>query len=60
MGRAFAHCLTRMGSPGVYSMWFPMTFGPPKTDRDWQITHSHASTPFCMDETRKAALDLEP
>jgi ketosteroid isomerase-like protein len=57
---AFAHCLTRMGSPGVFSMWFRLTMGLRKGGAGWQITHIHASTPFYMDGTSRAALDLEP
>lgn len=57
---AFAHCLARMGSPGAFSMWFRLTIGLRKTGAGWQVTHTHASTPFYMDQTRRAALDLEP
>jgi ketosteroid isomerase-like protein len=57
---AYAHCLSRMGSPGTFSMWFRLTVGLRKTTVGWQITHSHASTPFYMDQDRKAALDLQP
>jgi hypothetical protein len=31
-----------------------------KSQRTWQIAHLHASVPFYMDETRRAALDLTP
>jgi ketosteroid isomerase-like protein len=57
---AYAHCLARMGSPGAFSMWFRLTFGLRKSDAGWQVTHTHASTPFYMDQARSAALDLEP
>lgn len=57
---AYAHCLSRMGSPGTFSMWFRTTIGLRKTAAGWQITHTHASTPFYMDETTKAAIDLAP
>jgi ketosteroid isomerase-like protein len=57
---AFAHCLARMGSPGAFSMWFRLTIGLHKSGEGWQITHTHASTPFYMDQTRRAALDLKP
>lgn len=56
----YAHCLVRMGSPGTYSMWFRMTIGVRRRDVGWQITHLHTSTPFYMDQTRAAALDLTP
>ena len=31
-----------------------------KDEGTWQIAHLHASVPFYMDETRRAALDLTP
>jgi ketosteroid isomerase-like protein len=57
---AFAHGLGRMGSPGAFSLWFRFTVGLRKHQGTWQITHLHASVPFYMDETRRAALDLTP
>jgi ketosteroid isomerase-like protein len=57
---AFAHGLARMGSAGAFSMWFRITFGLRKTGGRWQITHIHASVPFNMDQTFKAAVDLQP
>jgi ketosteroid isomerase-like protein len=57
---AYAHCLAKMGSPGVFGMWFHLTVCLRKTGPGWRITHTHASTPFYMDETQKAALDLQP
>jgi ketosteroid isomerase-like protein len=57
---AFAHGLARMGSPGVFSLWFRETYGLRKTDGRWRITHIHGSVPFYMDEASKAALDLRP
>jgi ketosteroid isomerase-like protein len=57
---AFAHALGRMGSPGGFSLWFRFTVGLRKSQRTWQIAHLHASVPFYMDETRRAALDLTP
>ena len=49
-----------MGSAGAFSMWFRITFGPRKTQGQWQITHIHESVPFNMDQTFKAAIDLQP
>jgi ketosteroid isomerase-like protein len=57
---AFAHGLSRMGSPGRYSLWSRFTAGLRKRSGIWQIAHLHASVPFYMDETRRAAVDLEP
>jgi ketosteroid isomerase-like protein len=41
-------------------MWFRLTIGLRKRDAGWRIVHTHASTPFHMNEARKAALDLQP
>ena len=57
---AFAHGLGRMGSPGAVSLWFRFTVGLRKHQGMWRFTHLHASVPFYMDETRRAALDLTP
>jgi ketosteroid isomerase-like protein len=57
---AYAHGLSRMGSPGQFSLWFRFTVGLDKREGAWQISHLHASVPFYMDETMKAALDLVP
>jgi ketosteroid isomerase-like protein len=56
----YAHGLSRMGSPGVYSLWFRFTAGLRKQNGTWQIAHLHASVPFYMDQTMKAAVDLAP
>jgi ketosteroid isomerase-like protein len=57
---AYAHGLARMGSAGVFSMWLRVTFGLRKTGDRWQITHLHGSVPFHMDQTFRAAVDLQP
>jgi ketosteroid isomerase-like protein len=57
---AYAYGLARMGSAGAFSMWFRITFGLRKTQGRWQITHIHESVPFNMDQTFKAAIDLQP
>jgi ketosteroid isomerase-like protein len=57
---AYAHGLARMGAAGAFSMWFRVTFGLRKTKGRWQITHLHESVPFHMDQTFKAAADLQP
>jgi ketosteroid isomerase-like protein len=59
-GVGYAHGLARMGSPGAFSMWFRITLGLRKTERRWQITHLHESVPFNMDQSFKAAVDLQP
>jgi ketosteroid isomerase-like protein len=62
---AFAHALTRMtatsaGGPGPFSFWFRSTFGLRRLDGRWRIVHEHQSTPFHMDGSFRAAVDLEP
>lgn len=57
---AYAHGLARMGSAGMFSMWFRVTIGLRKERGRWQITHTHESVPFYMDDNFKAATDLQP
>jgi ketosteroid isomerase-like protein len=53
---AFCHSLNRLGG----ALWFRSTLGLRKIDGAWRITHEHNSTPFYMDGSDKAALDLQP
>jgi uncharacterized protein (TIGR02246 family) len=62
---AFCHGLSRMGAPPndseeAFELWFRVTVGLRKIDGAWRITHEHESTPFYMDGSSKAALDLRP
>ncbi|GAA4019612.1 SgcJ/EcaC family oxidoreductase [Allokutzneria multivorans] len=62
---AFCHSLNRLaatphGSPEGFEMWFRVTLGLRRVDGDWKITHEHASTPFYMDGSFRAATDLKP
>ncbi|MGI8624855.1 MAG: YybH family protein [Solirubrobacteraceae bacterium] len=62
---AFCHSLNRLGatpdgSSEPFEMWFRATVCLRKVDGAWQITHEHSSTPFYMDGSFKAALDLKP
>ena len=41
-------------------LWFRSTVGLRRTAAGWQITHEHDSTPFYMDGSDRAALDLKP
>ena len=41
-------------------LWFRSTLCLQKIDGTWRIAHEHASTPFYMDGSNKAALDLKP
>jgi len=43
-----------------FDLWFRATDGLRKVDGRWQVTHEHNSTPFYMDGSLKAAVDLEP
>jgi ketosteroid isomerase-like protein len=62
---AFCHSLNRlsatprgMGQP--FSLWFRATLCLTKIEGRWSISHEHNSTPFYMDGSLRAALDLEP
>jgi ketosteroid isomerase-like protein len=62
---AFAHALSRMtatpaGATEPFSFWFRSTFGLRRLDGQWRIVHLHDSTPFHMDGSFRAAVDLEP
>ena len=52
---ALCHSLNQLGA-----LWFRSTIGPRKTGGAWRITHEHNSTPFYMDGSDTAALDLQP
>lgn len=41
-------------------IWFRTTMCFRKIDGDWRIVHDHSSTPFYMDGSLKAAIDLKP
>ena len=53
---AFCHSLNHLGS----ALWFRSTIGLRKIGGEWRIAHEHNSTPFYMDGSDKAALDLQP
>ncbi|NJO56591.1 MAG: SnoaL-like domain-containing protein [Rhodospirillales bacterium] len=40
--------------------WFRVTTCFQKRDGTWKITHDHSSTPFHMDGSYRAAVDLQP
>jgi len=58
--RGLRTLLGRMGSPGKFSLWYRLTVGLRKREGQWRIAHTHASVPFYMDESGRAALDLAP
>jgi ketosteroid isomerase-like protein len=61
---AFGHGLTHMTGTKTdgeqVDLWFRSTVGLRRTAAGWQITHEHDSTPFYMDGSDRAALDLKP
>jgi uncharacterized protein (TIGR02246 family) len=62
---AYCHSLNRLsatprGSEQGFTLWFRATVCLRKIDGAWWITHEHSSTPFYMDGSFRAALDLEP
>ncbi|EJN06116.1 nuclear transport factor 2 family protein [Phyllobacterium sp. YR531] len=61
---AFVRCLVRMTgtktSGEKADLWFRQTLGLIKRDDIWKIAHTHASVPFYMDGSFKAAIDLTP
>ena len=57
---AVAYGLTRMGDRRTFELWFRTTLVLRETDGRWQIAHAHDSTPFHMDGSLRAAVDLTP
>jgi ketosteroid isomerase-like protein len=62
---AFCHSLNRLaatpiGVPDGFELWFRSTVCLNKIDGQWLIAHEHESTPFYMDGSFKAAVDLKP
>jgi uncharacterized protein (TIGR02246 family) len=62
---AFCHSLNRMsatpkGGSAPFELWFRSTVGLVKREGRWLVAHEHTSTPFYMDGTLRAALDLRP
>lgn len=41
-------------------LWFRSTVCLRRIEGAWRIVHEHASTPFSMDGSQRAALDLKP
>ena len=62
---AFVHCLRQMtatplGADEPFTLWMRATYGLRRIDGRWTIVHEHESTPFYMDGSFRAAVDLEP
>jgi len=63
-GIAFAHGFVRIGGTKqdgeAQDVWARLTVCLRKAGPDWQIVHEHVSTPFYMDGSVRAAVDLAP
>jgi ketosteroid isomerase-like protein len=51
---------TPKGDDSSFTMWHRVTLGLRQIDGHWLITHEHASVPFYMDGSFRAAVDLQP
>jgi ketosteroid isomerase-like protein len=60
-GLAVAYGLARMGdAAGSFELWFRTTTVLREAGGRWLIAHEHESTPFHMDGSMRAAVDLRP
>jgi uncharacterized protein (TIGR02246 family) len=60
---AFSSALNRMrgrSNGEDQDMWFRATMCLRKMNGQWRIVHDHASVPFYMDGSYRAAVDLKP
>lgn len=61
---AFARSLNRLGGTKTdgkeNSVWVRSTICFERRDGEWKVVHLHASVPFYMDGSVKAAVDLHP
>jgi uncharacterized protein (TIGR02246 family) len=62
---AYCHSLNALtatphGVPDSFTLWFRATVCLRNVDGSWLIAHEHNSTPFYMDGSFKAAVDLRP
>jgi ketosteroid isomerase-like protein len=51
---------TPKGMSEEFQLWFRATVCWRRSDDGWQIVHEHNSTPFYMDGSLRAAVDLTP
>lgn len=51
---------TPAGTTERFDLWFRSTICWRRSNDTWQIVHEHESTPFYMDGSMRAALDLKP
>ncbi len=47
-------------SPQPFTLWYRSTLGLRRIEDSWRIIHEHSSTPFLMDGSFRAAIDLQP
>jgi ketosteroid isomerase-like protein len=63
-GIAYCHGLVNLRGEkigeGPADLWFRSTVCLGRVDGTWKITHEHSSTPFYMDGSYRAAIDLTP
>lgn len=62
---AFCHSLNRLtatpqGATESFTLWLRATVGLRRIDGQWKVVHEHESTPFYMDGSFRACVDLEP
>ncbi len=61
---ALCTSLESMGAPPdsaqAFTLWYRLTLGLRRLGGEWRIVHEHASTPFHMDGSFRAATDLQP
>jgi ketosteroid isomerase-like protein len=51
---------TPAGASDRFDLWFRSTTCFRKVDGEWRVAHEHSSTPFYMDGSMRAAVDLLP
>ncbi|MGH3155813.1 MAG: YybH family protein [Streptosporangiaceae bacterium] len=47
-------------SPQPFALWYRSTLGLRRLGGEWRIVHEHTSTPFHMDGSFRASIDLQP
>lgn len=61
---AFATALSRLGATALdgqrMDLWSRVTFGLRREGGTWRVAHRHASVPFHMDGSLRAAVELTP
>ena len=61
----FCHSVNRLSATPLgmtegFDLWFRATLGVRRVDGSWLVAHEHTSTPFYMDGSFRAAVDLKP